>query len=94
MNAVLNAQPVRSGQLAVPHDCIHLSSLSAVDLLEKMLDLDADRRLNAEQALAHPYLATYADPEDEVITVTNSIFLAGDFILRVSFPVYSDGVQF
>ncbi|KAL9959866.1 hypothetical protein ACROYT_G033230 [Oculina patagonica] len=37
----------------------------AVDLLEKMLDLDTDKRLTAEQALAHPYLATYADPDDE-----------------------------
>ncbi|KAK2571327.1 Mitogen-activated protein kinase 14A [Acropora cervicornis] len=30
----------------------------AVDLLEKMLDLDSDKRLTAEQALAHEYLAT------------------------------------
>ncbi|CAH3141597.1 unnamed protein product [Porites lobata] len=37
----------------------------AVDLLEKMLLLDTDNRLTAEEALAHPYLATYADPDDE-----------------------------
>lgn len=30
-----------------------------------MLDLDADTRITAEQALAHPYLAQYADPTDE-----------------------------
>lgn len=38
---------------------------SAVDLLEKMLELDSERRITAVQALAHPYLAQYADPSDE-----------------------------
>ena len=38
---------------------------SAIDLLEKMLELDTDKRITAEQALAHPYLAQYADPTDE-----------------------------
>ncbi|KAL4227017.1 Mitogen-activated protein kinase 14 [Mactra antiquata] len=37
----------------------------AIDLLERMLDLDADTRITAEQALAHPYLKQYADPSDE-----------------------------
>lgn len=40
----------------------------AIDLLEKMLELDADKRITAEQALAHPYLAQYADPTDEPIS--------------------------
>ena len=30
-----------------------------------MLDLDPDTRITAEQALAHEYLAQYADPSDE-----------------------------
>ena len=34
-----------------------------------MLDLDSDKRLTAEQALAHEYLATYSDPDDEVIMI-------------------------
>jgi len=37
----------------------------AVDLLEKMLNLDPDHRITADQALAHPYLKQYADPSDE-----------------------------
>lgn len=42
----------------------------AVDLLTKMLELDADRRPTATQALAHPYLAQYADPTDEPVSDT------------------------
>lgn len=38
---------------------------TAVDLLEKMLELDSERRVTAVGALAHPYLAQYADPSDE-----------------------------
>ena len=29
----------------------------AIDLLEAMLEIDPDRRITAEQTLAHPYLA-------------------------------------
>lgn len=37
----------------------------AIDLLEKMLELDSDKRITAEKALAHSYLEKYADPNDE-----------------------------
>jgi len=37
----------------------------AIDLLEKMLELDADRRPTAEKALAHKYLVDFADITDE-----------------------------
>lgn len=37
----------------------------AIDLLDQMLKLDSDLRPTAEQALAHPYLASCADPNDE-----------------------------
>jgi len=37
----------------------------AVDLLEKLIELDPSKRLTAEQMLAHPYLQVYHDTVDE-----------------------------
>lgn len=38
----------------------------AIDLLDQMLAFNPDRRITAEEALAHPYFAEYHDPMDEV----------------------------
>lgn len=37
----------------------------AVNLLEKMLVLDAEKRITAAEALAHPYFEAIHDPEEE-----------------------------
>ncbi|XP_017286421.1 mitogen-activated protein kinase 14A isoform X2 [Kryptolebias marmoratus] len=39
----------------------------AVDLLEKMLVLDTDKRITAAEALAHAYFSQYHDPDDEPV---------------------------
>lgn len=39
----------------------------ALDLLEKMLVFDPRKRITAEEALAHPYLACYHDDNDEPV---------------------------
>ena len=43
------------------------ASAAAIDLVSKMLELDADRRPTAEQCLSHAYLSQYHDPEDEPV---------------------------
>jgi p38 MAP kinase len=56
----------------------------AIDLLERMLELDADTRITAEQALAHSYLEKYADPNDEPTSaVYDQSFETNDFSLEV-----------
>jgi serine/threonine protein kinase len=38
----------------------------AIDLLEKMLQFNPDKRITVEEALAHPYLAQMHDPATEL----------------------------
>ena len=38
----------------------------ALDLLDRLLQFIPLKRLNAEQALSHPYMAELHDPEDEL----------------------------
>ncbi|KAJ5118940.1 mitogen-activated protein kinase Hog1 [Penicillium atrosanguineum] len=42
----------------------------AMGLLEQMLNFDVEIRTNARDALSHPYLAPYHDPEDEPVVKT------------------------
>lgn len=39
----------------------------ALDLLDKMLDMNPIRRITAEQALQHPFLESMHDPDDEPV---------------------------
>jgi len=41
---------------------------AAINLLEKMLDLDPDKRISVEQALNHEYLKQFADSSDEPVS--------------------------
>lgn len=43
----------------------HSANPLAVDLMERMLDLDPDTRITTDEALAHEYLKQYSDPTDE-----------------------------
>ena len=45
----------------------------AVDVLDRLLVMDPDRRASAAELLAHPYFANFADPDDEVGVVNDII---------------------
>lgn len=55
------------------------ASESGIDLLKRMLVFDPRQRITAAEALAHPYLAAYHDPQDEPAgTPIGSEFFAFD----------------
>lgn len=39
--------------------------------MEKMLTFNPNKRITVEQALSHPYLRQYYDPDDEVTHKSN-----------------------
>lgn len=43
-----------------------LVNIIALDLLGKMLTFNPHQRITVEEALSHPYLEQYYDPDDEV----------------------------
>ncbi|TMS38676.1 hypothetical protein L596_005347 [Steinernema carpocapsae] len=54
------------------------ASPEAVDLLEKTLNLDPDLRPTAAEAMEHPYLRQYHDPQDEPTSDPIDVDVEGD----------------
>ena len=52
--------------LKLRRDCL-LLDVQAVDLMEKLLEFNPNKRITVEQALEHPYMEGLHDPADEPI---------------------------
>ena len=63
---------------------------NAVDVLDRLLVMDPDRRASAAELLGHPYFANYADPEDEV----GGVLCLGDMTPLFSHMTFVDKAVF
>ena len=60
---------------------IEVICIPALDLLDKMLTFNPNKRITVEEALAHPYLEQYYEPQDEVRR-------KGRFCLSLQFMIF------
>ncbi|XP_075625647.1 mitogen-activated protein kinase 1 [Balearica regulorum gibbericeps] len=73
LNCIINLK-ARNYLLSLPHKnkvpwnrLFPNADPKALDLLDKMLTFNPHKRIEVEQALAHPYLEQYYDPSDEPV---------------------------
>ncbi|XP_032632811.2 LOW QUALITY PROTEIN: mitogen-activated protein kinase 1 [Chelonoidis abingdonii] len=73
LNCIINVK-ARNYLLSLPHKnkvpwnrLFPNADPKALDLLDKMLTFNPHKRIEVEQALAHPYLEQYYDPSDEPV---------------------------
>ena len=59
----------------------------ALDLLERMLTFNPNNRITVEDALAHPYLEQYYDPNDEPVAQEPFRYWSG-FASKAKFQIY------
>jgi len=51
---------------------VNLLILDALDLLKKCLNFNPNLRISVDEALKHPYLAEFSDPEEVIYLIKGS----------------------
>jgi len=62
----------------------HAAPASAIDLLNKMLVFNPDRRISVMDALAHPFLETTRMPEKEIVAESSTVTLDEGMLGKLS----------
>uniref|UniRef100_A0A7S2V2D6 Mitogen-activated protein kinase n=1 Tax=Fibrocapsa japonica TaxID=94617 RepID=A0A7S2V2D6_9STRA len=66
------------------------ASQEALDFIQNTIIFNPDRRLSAEQSLAHPYVAEFHNPDDEPVFPGGPVMIAIDDNTKLSAADYRD----
>ena len=70
-----DANPMGKSEISLVNQYkFHKKFISAINLMEKMLEIDADKRINAAQTLSHPYLEEVKMKMFEICLIIISTF--------------------
>ena len=59
---IISCRPRRSFAMLYPN-----ASVEALDVMNKLLQFNPQKRISAQNALEHPYVSSFRNPEEEIV---------------------------